>query len=168
MAGSVNQVTILGRLGSEPEVRNLPSGGKVVNLSVATSESWKDRNTGDRREKTEWHKVVIFSEGLVKIAEQYLHKGDQVYLQGQLQTRKWQNKEGQDQYTTEIILNNFASNMTLLGGKSDGGDRRSDDRGRGDDRGRNDDRGRGNDRGSSSSQSRGGYGGSGGDDDIPF
>lgn len=120
MAGSVNKVILVGNLGADPEVRNLPSGGKVVNLSVATSESWKDRNTGERREKTEWHRVVIFSEGLTRIAEQYLRKGSKVYLEGQLQTRKWQDQSGQDRYSTEVVLQNFNSNMTLLDGRGEG------------------------------------------------
>jgi single-strand DNA-binding protein len=102
-------------------VRNLPSGGKVVNLSIATSESWKDRNTGERREKTEWHRVVIFSEGLARVAESYLKKGSKVYLEGQLQTRKWQDQSGQDKYSTEIVLQGFNSNMTLLDGRGEGG-----------------------------------------------
>jgi single-strand DNA-binding protein len=119
MAGSVNKVILVGNLGADPEVRNLPSGGKVVNLRVATSESWRDRNTGERKEKTEWHRVVIFSEGLAKVAEQYLRKGSKVYLEGQLQTRKWE-KEGQDQYSTEIVLQGFNSNLTMLDGRGEG------------------------------------------------
>lgn len=119
MAGSVNKVILVGNLGADPEVRNLPSGGKVVNLRVATSESWRDRNTGERKEKTEWHRVVIFSEGLAKVAEQYLRKGSKVYLEGQLQTRKWE-KDGQDQYSTEIVLQGFNSNLTMLDGRGEG------------------------------------------------
>ncbi len=121
MAGSVNKVILVGNLGNDPEVRNLPSGGKVVNLSVATSESWKDRNTGERREKTEWHRVVIFSEGLARVAESYLRKGSKVYIEGQLQTRKWQDQSGQDKYSTEVVLQGFNSNLTLLDGRGDGG-----------------------------------------------
>lgn len=122
MAGSVNKVILVGSLGSDPEVRNLPSGGKVVNMSVATSESWKDRNTGEKKERTEWHRVVIFSEGLAKVAEAYLHKGSKVYLEGQLQTRKWQDQSGQDKYSTEIVLQGFNSTLTKLDGPSgDGG-----------------------------------------------
>lgn len=117
MAGSVNKVILVGNLGADPEVRNLPSGGKVVNLSVATSERWKDRNSGEQREKTEWHRVVIFSEGLARVAEQYLKKGSKVYLEGQLQTRKWQDQSGQDKYSTEIVLQNFNSSMVLLDGR---------------------------------------------------
>ena len=120
MAGSVNKVILVGNLGADPEVRNLPSGGKVVNLSIATSENWKDKNTGERREKTEWHRVVIFSEGLARVAESYLRKGSKVYLEGQLQTRKWQDQSGQDKYSTEIVLQGFNSNMTLLDGRGEG------------------------------------------------
>lgn len=121
MAGSVNKVILVGNLGADPEVRNLPSGGKVVNLSIATSENWKDKNTGERREKTEWHRVVIFSEGLARVAESYLKKGSKVYLEGQLQTRKWQDQSGADKYSTEIVLQGFNSNMTLLDGRGEGG-----------------------------------------------
>jgi single-strand DNA-binding protein len=120
MAGSVNKVILVGNLGADPEIRNLPSGGKVVNLSIATSESWKDRNTGEKREKTEWHRVVIFSEGLAKVAEQYLRKGSKVYLEGQLQTRKWQDQSGQDKYSTEIVLQGFNASMVLLDGQQGG------------------------------------------------
>jgi single-strand DNA-binding protein len=120
MAGSVTKVILVGNLGNEPEVRNLPSGGKVVNLSVATSERWRDRNTGEQREKTEWHRVVIFSEGLAKVAEQYLRKGSKVYLEGQLQTRKWQDQSGQDKYSTEIVLQGFNASMVLLDGRGEG------------------------------------------------
>ena len=114
MSGSVNKVIIVGNLGNEPEVRNMPSGGKVVNLSVATSEKWKDKNTGEQREKTEWHRVVIFSEGLAKVAEQYLRKGSKVYLEGQLQTRKWTDQSGVEKYSTEIVLQGFNASMVLL------------------------------------------------------
>lgn len=120
MAGSVNKVILVGNLGNEPEVRNLPSGGKVVNLSVATSESWRDRNSGERKERTEWHRVVIFSEGLAKIAEQYLHKGSKVYIEGQLQTRKWQDQSGQDRYSTEVVLQGFNATLTMLDGRGEG------------------------------------------------
>ena len=121
MAGSVNKVILVGNLGADPEVRNLPSGGKVVNLRVATSESWRDRNTGERKEKTEWHRVVIFSEGLCKVAEQYLKKGSTVYIEGQLQTRTYE-KEGQTHYSTEIVLQGFNSTLTMLGGRGGGGE----------------------------------------------
>jgi single-strand DNA-binding protein len=120
MAGSVNKVILVGNLGADPDVRSLPSGGKVVNLSVATSERWKDRNSGEQRERTEWHRVVIFSEGLARVAEQYLRKGSKVYLEGQLQTRKWQDQSGQDKYSTEVVLQGFNSNLTLLDGRSEG------------------------------------------------
>ena len=120
MAGSVNKVILVGNLGNDPDVRNLPSGGKVVNLSVATSERWRDRNSGEQREKTEWHRVVIFSEGLARVAEQYLKKGSKVYLEGQLQTRKWQDQSGQDKYSTEVVLQNFNSSMVLLDGRGEG------------------------------------------------
>ncbi|HEY4200485.1 MAG TPA: single-stranded DNA-binding protein [Devosiaceae bacterium] len=120
MAGSVNKVILVGNLGADPEVRNLPSGGKVVNLSIATSETWRDRNSGERKEKTEWHRVVIFSEGLTKVAEQYLRKGSKVYIEGQLQTRKWQDQSGQDKYSTEIVLQGFNSNLTMLDGRGEG------------------------------------------------
>lgn len=120
MAGSVNKVILVGNLGADPEVRNLPSGGKVVNLSIATSERWKDRNTGEQREKTEWHRVVIFSEGLTRVAESYLRKGSKVYIEGQLQTRKWQDQSGADKYSTEVVLQGFNSNLTLLDGRGEG------------------------------------------------
>ena len=121
MAGSVNKVIIIGNLGSDPEVRRLSSGNPVVNLSVATSESWRDKNSGERKEKTEWHRVVIFSDGLCKVAEQYLRKGSKVYLEGQLQTRKWQDQSGQDKYSTEIVLQGFNASLVMLDGPS--GDR---------------------------------------------
>jgi single-strand DNA-binding protein len=119
MAGSVNKVILIGNLGADPEVRSLPNGGKVVNLRIATSESWRDRNSGERKERTEWHRVVIFSEGLTKVAEQYLRKGSKVYIEGQLQTRKWE-KDGQDQYSTEIVLQGFNSTLTMLDGRGEG------------------------------------------------
>ncbi len=124
MAGSVNKVILVGNLGRDPEVRFTQDNKKIVNMSVATSESWKDRNTGERKEKTEWHRVVIFSEGLANIAEKYLRKGSKVYIEGQLQTRKWQGQDGQDKYTTEIALQGFNCAMTMLdgpGGGSGGG-----------------------------------------------
>ena len=117
---SVNKVTILGRLGADPETRSLGnSGGKVVNLRVATSESWKDKNTGEKQEKTEWHQIVIFNEGLGGIAEKYLKKGSQVYLEGQLQTRSWEDQSGQKKYSTEIVLQRYRGELVLLGGKTD-------------------------------------------------
>ena len=121
MSGSVNKVTLLGHLGRDPEVRTFQNGGKVCNLRIATSENWKDRNTGERRERTEWHSVAIFSEPLAKIAEQYLRKGSKVYIEGQLETRKWQDQSGQDRYTTEIVLRPFRGELTLLDGPGEGG-----------------------------------------------
>lgn len=120
---SLNKVTLIGNLGADPEVRNLLSGGKVVNLSIATSERWKDKNTGEQREKTEWHRVVIFQEGIANVAESYLKKGSKVYLEGALQTRKWQDQSGQDKYSTEIVLQGFNCSLKMLDGKSDGGNR---------------------------------------------
>lgn len=114
MAGSVNKVILVGNLGADPEVRQFPSGGSVCNLRIATSERWKDRNTGEQREKTEWHRVSIYADGLVRVAEQYLRKGSKVYLEGQLETRKWQDQSGNDRYTTEIALRNFNSTMVML------------------------------------------------------
>ncbi len=121
MAGSVNKVILIGNLGRDPEIRQTKDGKPIANLSVATSETWKDRNTGERREKTEWHRVVIFNEGLSRIAEQYLRKGSKVYLEGQLQTRKWQDQSGQDRYTTEVVLQGFSGVLTMLDGRRDGG-----------------------------------------------
>ena len=114
MAGSVNKVILVGNLGADPEVRRTQDGRPIVNLRVATSESWRDKATGERKEKTEWHRVVIFSEGLAKVAEQYLKKGSKVYLEGQLQTRKWQDQQGQDRYSTEVVLQGFNSQLTML------------------------------------------------------
>ncbi|MCL7405892.1 single-stranded DNA-binding protein [Paradonghicola geojensis] len=121
MAGSVNKVIIIGNLGRDPEVRTFSNGGKVVNLRIATSETWKDRNTGERRERTEWHSVAIFNEALGRIAEQYLRKGSTVYIEGQLETRKWQDQQGQDRYSTEVVLRPYGGSLTLLGGRGDGG-----------------------------------------------
>ncbi|MFX0540116.1 single-stranded DNA-binding protein [Roseovarius sp. S4756] len=121
MAGSVNKVIIIGNLGRDPEVRTFQNGGKVCNLRIATSETWKDKSTGERREKTEWHSVAIFNEGLVRIAEQYLKKGSKVYIEGQLQTRKWQDQSGQDRYSTEIVLQGFNGTLTMLDGRDGGG-----------------------------------------------
>ncbi|UCH75574.1 MAG: single-stranded DNA-binding protein [Rhodospirillales bacterium] len=120
MAGSVNKVILVGNLGRDPEVRTMQSGGKVCNLSVATSERWRDRNSGDMQERTEWHRVVIFDEKLVDVAERYLNKGRKVYLEGQLQTRKWTDQSGQEKYTTEIVLQRFRSNLVLLDGRGEG------------------------------------------------
>ena len=121
MAGSVNKVILVGNLGADPEVRRTQDGRPIVNLRVATSDTWRDKNTGERREKTEWHRVVIFSEGLAKIAEQYLKKGSKVYLEGALQTRKWQDKDGNDRYSTEVVLQGFNSTLTMLDGRGGGG-----------------------------------------------
>ena len=121
MAGSVNKVILIGNLGRDPEVRSFQNGGKVCNLRIATSETWKDRNTGERREKTEWHSVAIFQEGLVRIAEQYLRKGSKVYIEGALQTRKWQDQSGQDKYSTEVVLQGYGGTLTMLDGRDGGG-----------------------------------------------
>src|SRR5882762_5735215 len=132
MAGSVNKVILVGNLGKDPEVRRMQDGRPVVNMSVATSESWRDKATGERKERTEWHRVVIFNEGLAKIAEQYLKKGSKVYLEGQLQTRKWTDQQGVEKYSTEIVLQGFNSALTMLdraGGGASGADQGSDDMG---------------------------------------
>lgn len=121
MAGSVNKAILVGNLGRDPEVRHTNDGRPIVSFSVATSETWKDRNSGERREKTEWHRVVIFSEGLCRIAQQYLRKGSKVYIEGQLQTRKWTDQQGAERYTTEVVLNNFNSTMTMLDSRAGGG-----------------------------------------------
>ena len=121
MAGSVNKVILVGNLGADPDVRTMQSGDKVVNLSVATSESWKDKATGERKEKTEWHRVVVFNKGLVTICENYLKKGSKVYLEGQLETRKWQDQNGQDKYTTEVVLRPFRGELTMLDSRSGAG-----------------------------------------------
>ena len=121
MAGSVNKVILVGNLGADPEVRSFQNGGKVCNLRVATSENWKDRNSGERQERTEWHSVAIFSEGLVGVAERFLKKGSKVYLEGQLRTRKWQDQQGQDRYSTEVVLQGFGASMVLLDRQEGGG-----------------------------------------------
>ena len=155
MAGSVNKVILVGNLGRDPEVRAFQNGGKVCNLSVATSEQWRDRQSGERREKTEWHRVAIYDDRLVETAERYLKKGSKVYLEGQLETRKWQDQNGQDRYTTEIALRRFNSTMTMLDGRGEGGGagggQREDDY-----------------RGPSGAGGGGGGFGSDLDDDIPF
>ena len=157
MAGSVNKVIIVGNLGRDPEVRTFQGGGKVVNLRIATSESWRDKQSGERKDRTEWHSVAIFNENLAKIAEQYLRKGATVYIEGQLETRKWQDQSGADRYTTEIVLRQYRGELTLLGGKSDDS---------GQSRGTDDQRG-----GQSSGYGAGGRPGGGHndmDDSIPF
>ena len=174
MAGSVNKVILIGNLGRDPEVRSFQNGGKVCNLRIATSETWKDRNTGERREKTEWHSVAIFQEGLVRIAEQYLKKGSKVYIEGQLQTRKWQDQSGQDKYSTEVVLQGFGGTLTMLdgrdGGGSGGGGGGNDYGGGGYDSGPSG--GGGYDQGGPSSGGSAGGGGGGSsrdlDDEIPF
>tara|TARA_B100000073_G_C23660771_1_gene544467 strand:- start:508 stop:960 length:453 start_codon:yes stop_codon:yes gene_type:complete len=119
MAGSVNKVILIGNLGRDPEVRTFQNGGKVCNFSIATSETWKDRNSGERQERTNWHNIAIFNENLAQIAEQYLRKGSKVYVEGQLETRKWQDQAGNDRYTTEVVLRNFRGELTLLDGRSE-------------------------------------------------
>ena len=163
MAGSVNKVILIGNLGRDPEVRTFQNGGKVCNLRIATSERWRDRNTGENREKTEWHSVAIFSEPLVRIAEQYLRKGSKVYLEGQLETRKWQDQSGQDRYSTEVVLRPYKGELTMLDGRGEGG-------GSGGPGGYGGDQGGGYDQGGPSG---GGFQGGGGgaadmDDEIPF
>ena len=165
MAGSVNKVILVGNLGADPEVRHTQDGRPIVNLRIATSENWRDRATGERRERTEWHRVVIFNEGLAKIAEQYLRKGSKVYLEGQIQTRKWQDQSGQDRYSTEVVLQGFNSAMTMLdspGGGSGGTSGGGSGAARGGMSGGNSDR--------SNEMSGGGTGDFGGDfdDEVPF
>ena len=121
MAGSVNKVILVGNLGKDPEARSFANGGKVVSFSIATSENWRDKASGERKEKTEWHNISIFSEGLAKVAEQYLRKGSKVYLEGQLETRKWQDQSGNDRYTTDVVLRQFNSSMVLLDARGEGG-----------------------------------------------
>jgi single-strand DNA-binding protein len=121
MAGSVNKVILVGNLGKDPEIRRTQDGRPIANLRIATSDTWRDKATGERREKTEWHSVVIFNENLCKVAEQYLRKGSKVFIEGQLQTRKWQGQDGQDRYSTEVVLQGFNGNLTMLDGRSGGG-----------------------------------------------
>ena len=166
MAGSVNKVILLGNLGRDPEVRQTQDGTKIVHLAIATSERWRDRNSGEQREKTEWHRVVIFNDRLGEVAEKYLSKGRQVYIEGQLQTRKWTDQSGQEKYTTEIVLQRFRGELTLIGG-------RGDDMGGGGGGGGSYGGGQfGGGGGGSSSSSGGSSGGGGGyselDDEIPF
>lgn len=168
MAGSVNKVIIVGNLGRDPEVRSFQNGGKVCNLRIATSENWKDRNTGERRERTEWHSVAIFSEPLAKIAEQYLRKGSKVYIEGQLETRKWQDQSGQDRYSTEVVLRPYRGELTLLDSRDSGGGGGGGGNFGGGGSGGYDDRGGSG--GYDSGPSQGGGGGSNRDldDEIPF
>ncbi|MDF2095995.1 single-stranded DNA-binding protein [Aquibaculum arenosum] len=121
MAGSVNKVILVGNLGRDPEIRTMQSGGRVCNLALATSENWRDKQTGERREKTEWHRIVVFNDGLVTICERFLRKGSKVYIEGQLETRKWQDQSGQERYTTEIVLRPFRGELTMLDSRADGG-----------------------------------------------
>ena len=171
MAGSLNKVMLIGNLGQDPEVKSFQNGGKVCNLRIATSEQWKDKNSGERQERTEWHSVAIFSEGLVSVAERYLRKGSKVYVEGQLQTRKWQDQQGNDRYSTEIVLRGFNGTLTMLDGAPGGGQSGGVGGGGG--------RSGGSDWGSGGGSSGGGgaSGGSSGggsnfgddlDDDIPF
>lgn len=129
MAGSVNKVILVGNLGRDPEIRSTQDGREIANLAIATSESWKDKSTGERKEKTEWHRVVIFSEGLVNVVKNYLKKGAKVYVEGQLQTRKWTDKDGHERYSTEVVLQGFGSTLTMLDGKRDGGSNMSESSG---------------------------------------
>jgi single-strand DNA-binding protein len=123
MAGSVNKVILIGNLGADPEIRTLNSGDRVANLRVATSESWRDRGSGEKRERTEWHRVVIFNDNLVKVAENYLKKGSKVYLEGAIQTRKWQDQSGQEKFSTEVVLQKYRGELTMLDGRGEGGER---------------------------------------------
>ena len=175
MAGSVNKVILVGNLGKDPEARSMGSGGEVVSFSIATSENWNDKQSGEKREKTEWHNIVIFNENLGRIAKQYLRKGSSVYVEGQLQTRKWTDRDNNERYTTEVVLQRFRGELTLLGGRDGGGEQ-----GGGGNRGGaasgggwdNNDSGGGNGGGGSafggSSGGRGGAFDSDLDDDVPF
>ena len=173
MAGSLNKVMLIGNLGADPEIRSFQNGGKVANLRIATSETWKDRNTGERQERTEWHNVAIFSEGLVGVVERYLRKGSKVYIEGSLQTRKWQDSSGQDKYTTEVVLRGMNGTLTMLDGAPGGGGGGGGQRGGGGDWNQG---GSSSGGGGSSYGSGGSSGGGGGgssftddlDDDIPF
>ncbi len=185
MAGSVNKVILIGNVGADPEIRRTQDGRPIANLRIATSETWRDRNSGERKEKTEWHTVVVFNEGLCKVIEQYVKKGAKLYIEGALQTRKWQDQQGQDRYSTEVVLQGFGSTLTMLDGRGDGGGASSGFGGGGGGRSNNNDYGGGgggygDDYGapaqSSGGSGRGGSsgGGAGGnfsrdlDDDIPF
>ena len=165
MAGSVNKVILVGNLGRDPELRSFSNGNRVANFSVATSERWRDKQTGEQRERTEWHRVAIFNERLVEIAEKYLRKGSQVYLEGELQTRKWTDQSGQERYTTEVVLQRFRGQLTMLGTRGEGGGFAGESGG-GYDRGG----GGGYDQGGGGADTppAGGAGGGDFDDDIPF
>ena len=160
MAGSLNKVMIIGNLGRDPEVRSFQNGGKVCNLRIATSERWRDKNSGENREKTEWHSVSIFSEGLVRVCEQYLKKGSKVFVEGQLQTRKWQEQSGNDRYSTEVVLQGYSGTLTMLDGRDGGGDS-------GNNFGQSN-QGGGSQGGGYDSNPQGGIGHSDLDDEIPF
>ncbi len=169
MAGSVNKVILVGNLGRDPEVRSTQNGGKIVNLNIATSENWKDKNSGERQEKTEWHRVVIFNDRLGEVAERYLKKGSKVYVEGQLQTRKWTDKENQERYTTEVVIGRFKGELTLLDGRSGGG--AGADMGGGDEPAMSRSSGGGGGRSSSGPSGGGGWDAPAGgdlDDEIPF
>ena len=169
MAGSLNKVMLIGNLGADPEIRSFQNGGRVANLRIATSETWKDRNTGERQERTEWHTVAIFSEGLVNVVENYLKKGSKVYVEGKLQTRKWQDQQGNDRYSTEVVLRGFDGTLTMLDGAGGGGGRSGGGYGGGSGGQGGGGFGGGNQGGGSGGQSAGG--GSNYDDlddDIPF
>ncbi|UOR16715.1 single-stranded DNA-binding protein [Qipengyuania aquimaris] len=178
MAGSLNKVMLIGNLGADPEIRSFQNGGKVANLRIATSEQWKDRNTGERQERTEWHTVSIFSEGLINVVERFLRKGSKVYVEGQLQTRKWQDQQGNDRYSTEVVLRGFNGTLTMLdgpGGGQGGGGGGGGGFGGGQSSGGGYGGGQSSGGGFGGGQSGGGQGGQGGgsnyddlDDDIPF
>jgi single-strand DNA-binding protein len=171
VAGSVNKVILIGNLGKDPEARSMNNGGEVVSFSIATSESWNDKQSGEKRDKTEWHNIVIFNENLGRIAKQYLRKGSSVYVEGQLQTRKWTDQSGADRYTTEVVLQRFRGELTLLGGRDSSGQGGGNQGGGGSNWG-SDDRGGGNQfSGGGGGASRGGGGSpfdSDLDDDVPF
>lgn len=170
MAGSVNKVILVGNLGADPEIRRTQDGRPVANLRIATSETWRDKNTGERKEKTEWHRVVVFNEGLCKVIEQYLKKGAKVYLEGALQTRKWQDKDGQDRYSTEVVLQGFNSVLTMLDGRGGGGSSGGGDFGSNDDFGSSGASGGFSGGGQRRQPAMAGGGGRGNDmdDEIPF
>ncbi|GGZ39495.1 single-stranded DNA-binding protein [Asticcacaulis endophyticus] len=171
MAGSVNKVILVGNLGKDPEIRTLNSGDRVANLTVATSESWRDKMSGERKEKTEWHRVVIFNDNLAKIAEQYLRKGSTVYLEGSLQTRKWTDQQGVEKYSTEVVLQKFRGELTLLGGRGDSGGQSNQSSGGYDQGGYGDDGGYGGGAPASSGPRQQGSGPAQNfdlDDEIPF